>query len=122
MSLLVRVKDEIYEKESYEISFDVMDRTGSSPVNPSDVKMYIYLDSDTNTPPTYINGRDGTDITGRNIAANSVTWDLSPADNAIQGSDKYEVHIVLFEILYNADADRSWAMWLLKVKNLPVTS
>ena len=121
MPLLVTVRDEIYENESYEITFDVMDRAGSSPVDPSDVKMYIYLDSDTGSPPTYINGRDGSDITGRSIAANSVTWLLSPADNAIQGADDYEIHVVLFEILYNAGVDRSWAMWKIKVKNLRVT-
>lgn len=126
MGLRTVVEDEICEKSSWDLSFSVFASDGETPVEPSGLKLYVFL-KDTADSPTYINGRNGTYNDGLTNNENAVSLHLSPDDNQIVGSGDYadlpyEDHIVLIEIEYNAAADQDFFEWQLRVRNLqPVT-
>lgn len=126
MGLKTKVEEEIYEKSSWDLSFNLFAEDGITPVTPSGMKVYVYLKNSANTP-TYINGRDGSDDTGLTNNANAISLHLKPADNQITGTGEfkdlpYEDHIVLIELEYNTSVDKDFFEWQLRVMNLQPVS
>lgn len=118
MGLISKIENDVIEESSFSIKFTVTDNAGVE-VTPSSLKVYVYLDEEpTEGSPTYINGRDGTNGTGLSNSGADVTFNMSPDDNQlVDSSATYELHRVAVEVKYNADADKDYFEWILKVAN-----
>jgi len=110
------IKFDVDEKSSLDISFECTKDDRITALEPSTVKVYIFLEG--SDPLQFINNRDGSDSSGLSITDNKVEFHLYPADNSIVGSDDFEYHIVRFKVDYNADMDTEWLELRLKVRNL----
>jgi len=77
---------------------------------------------------TIVNDRDGTTNTDglTTTDTNLINFDLAPADLTIQDSTAaakrgYEIHRVLFDVCYNADADKYLREYIIRINYSPVT-
>lgn len=120
--MIITIPDEIPEGDSYFLGFSVKDHETGNPINPTEVKVYIFLSDGEETDLTFINGRDGTNNDGLLLNGNSVKFTMSPADNAIVSSPPYissfESHYVRFNVKYNDGLDNLTVEYFLKIRNL----
>lgn len=112
----------VEENSSILIEFDVYDADGVTPLTGFTVVPYIYIRSGLGAIE-YINGRDGSDLTGLNITNNHIEFKLSPADNQVVDIDRYtrygyEPHRVALKILYNLGNDSNYINFDLNIKPL----
>lgn len=110
------VQFKVDEKASLDMSFECTKGDRVTPLNPSNVTVYIFLEG--TDPLQFINNRDGGEATGLTVTDNLVEFHLYPDDNSIIGTDEFEYHIVRFKLDYNADMDTEWLDLRLKVRNL----
>lgn len=115
---------EVINQSSFNINFRFIDAVTEAAVAPSSVKVYVYVDGEGTT----VNGRDGTSSTGLTTTdTNLINFDLSPADLTIVDSTSaakrgYEIHRVLFDVQYNAGADKYLREYIIKINYSPVTA
>jgi len=110
------VQFEVDEKASLDVSFECAKEDHVTPLDPSTVTVFIFLEG--SEPLEFINNRDGGNTSGLSLTDNKVDFHLYPADNGILGTDAFEYHIVRFKVDYNADMDTEWLELRLKVRNL----
>jgi len=120
---VINTEYEVINKSSFNINFRFIDAVTSVAVAPSTVKVYVYVDQ----VGTTINGRDGTNSAGLTTSdTNLINFDLEPADLTIVDTTSaatrgYEIHRVLFDVQYNAGADKYLREYIVKIKYSPVT-
>jgi len=120
-NIIIKIPQFIFEQSTYDISFDCKQIDGLE-LNPSDVKVYVFLTGDYD-PPQYINNRNGSDSTGLVLNEDSISFHMSPADNAMvltEVGSYFETHSVLFEIFYNSANDKIFIEFQIKIKNLAI--
>ena len=109
-------KYEVLNKSSFNINFRFVDAITGAAVAPSDVKVYIYVEG----TGTIVNSRDGTNDTGLTTTdTNLVNFNLSPADLTIveTAARGNEIHRVIFEVQYNAGADKYIREYIITIIN-----